>query len=259
MSLHKNEIPILEYDDEVTAVIMPNRNENYSFPRKAVFPFLSDEIDNFAEKNNCEKIGEFLSTTKNFPIYKMCYNENEVCFCQAPVGAAVATQMLDFLIECGVNQIISAGSCGVLVKLDENEFVIPTEALRDEGTSYHYLPPSRTVQLNKTAIAAIEKSLAKNNIRYSYCRTWTTDGFFRETKELVNYRRSEGFNVVEMECSALAACAQFREVTFGQMLFTADTLADVEAHDDRDWGIQSFPIALQLCFDAVTEIDNIGI
>lgn len=234
---------------------MPNRKELYSFPRKAVFPFLADETETFAIKHKCEKIGEFISATKIYPIYKIIYKNDEICFCQAPVGAAAAVQILDFLIGYGVEQIISAGTCGTLIPFDENEFMIPTEALRCEGTSYHYLPATRTVKINEIAITAIEKSLKKNKVNYTFCKTWTTDGFYRETKELVNYRKSEGYSVVEMECSALASCAQFRHVTFGQILFTADTLADVEAHDDRDWGLSSFPLALQLCFDAVIEID----
>lgn len=255
--LLKNDIPILEYDNESKAVIMPNRKQLYTFPRKAVFPFLSDEIDDFAANNQCEKIGEFVSLTKIYPIYKTHHNHNDICFCQAPVGAAAAVQMLEYLIGYGVEQIISAGTCGALVDFDENVFIIPTDALRCEGTSYHYLPPSRTVQINKIAVAAIEKTLKHNNVNYEICKTWTTDAFYRETKDLVNYRKSEGYSVVEMECSALAACAQFREVIFGQILFTADTLANVEAHEDRNWGEDSFPLALKLCFDAVTEIDSV--
>lgn len=254
MPLIKNDIPILEYDDNQNAVIMPNRKGLYSFPKKAVLPFLADEVDNYALSNNSEKIGEFISATKIYPIYKVRYNSEEICLCQAPVGSAASVQILDFFIGYGVTQIISAGTCGALVDMEENEFLIPTEALRCEGTSYHYLPPSRTVILNPKAIKAVEDTLTAHNIHFSHCKTWTTDGFFRETKEMVEYRKSEGFSVVEMECSALAACAQFRNASFGQILFTADTLANVEAHDDRDWGIESFPLALKLCFEAVCRL-----
>lgn len=121
-------------------------------------------------------------------------------------------------------------------------------------SSYHYLPPSRTVKLNPLAIEGIKAALKENNIDFTECKTWTTDGFFRETKEMVEYRREEGFHVVEMECSALAACAEFRKVTFGQFLFTADSLANVESHDDREWGAAAFPIALKVCFDAVIKL-----
>lgn len=253
MALVKNEIPILEYDDSQTAVIMPNRKNLYSFPKKAVFPFLSDEVEKYALDNGCDQIGEFISATKLFPIFKTTYKGNEICFCQAPVGAAAATQMMDYLIGYGVKEIISAGSCGELIDIGENEFLIPTEALRCEGTSYHYLPPSRTVKINPIAINWIKQALIENNIKFIECRTWTTDGFYRETKDIVEYRKQEGFHVVEMECSALASCAEFRNIIFGQILFTADTLADVEKHDERDWGAASFPIALKVCFDAITK------
>lgn len=60
-----------------------------------------------------------------------------------------------------------------------------------------------------------------------FVKTWTTDGYFRETQQLVQQRTQAGYTVVEMECAALAACAQFRQVAFGQLLFTADTMTDL--------------------------------
>lgn len=253
MALIKNEIPILEYDTEQMAVIMPNRKNLYSFPRKAVFPFLLDEIERYALENNCEKIGEFVSVTKLYPIYKAIHKGYEICLCQAPLGSSASVQILDFLIGYGVKEIISAGSCGALLDFPENEFLIPTEALRDEGTSYHYLPPSRTVKINEEAVNAIITALDKQSIKYELCKTWTTDGFYRETSEMVEYRKKEACSVVEMECAGLASCAEFRKIKFGQILFTADTLANIQAHDDRDWGAASFSIALKIALDAVCE------
>jgi Uridine phosphorylase len=203
MALIKNNIPILEYDEQQLAVIMPNRKRQYSFPEKAVFPFLSDEVEKYAENNNCEIIGEFMSVTKVYPIFKTRYQNEDICLCQAPVGTAPAVQLMEFLISYGATKIISAGTCGALVDINENEFLIPTEALRCEGTSYHYLPPSRTVTMEKSAVSAIEKALIRNDIPFSHCKTWTTDGFYRETKDMVAYRVAEGYSVVEMECSAL--------------------------------------------------------
>ena len=81
--------------------------------------------------------------------------------------------------------------------------------------------------------------------------TWTTDGFFRETRDMVEYRKSEGCATVEMECAALAACAQKRGAVFGQILYTADSLANVYAHDERDWGKGSLRIALELCINVL--------
>lgn len=136
----------------------------------------------------------------------------------------------------------------------EGDFFIPTVALRQEGTSYHYLPPAREVEMNDRAIQAIVTALEKNNLNYRKCKTWTTDGFYRETKEMVLYRKEEGYSVVEMECASLAACAKMRGVVFGQLLFTADSLANVEAHDTRNWGDGTFAVAMKLAFDAVVEV-----
>lgn len=92
------------------------------------------------------------------------------------------------------------------------------------------------------------------DISYQEVITWTTDGFYRETKEKVEYRKSEGCSVVEMECSALAACAQFRNVVFGQILYTADTLCNLEKWDSRNWGKNSIECALKLCLDSVLKL-----
>ena len=67
-------------------------------------------------------------------------------------------------------------------------------------------------------------------------------------------RKSEGYSVVEMECASMAACAKMRNVIFGQLLFIADSLANVEKHDTRNWGNGSFNIAMELAFMSVLEM-----
>lgn len=183
----------------------------------------------------------------------MIYKGEEICFCQAPCGAAAATQILDFLISYGVKYIIACGSCGALEDIDENEMLIPTEALRDEGTSYHYIEPSRTIKISPIAIEAIKKAAEIWNIKFEECKTWTTDGFYRETKQMVEYRKQEGCTVVDMECSALAACSEFRGAIFGQILFTADILTNPELYDERDWGKSSFENVFMLSLEALIQ------
>ena len=90
------------------------------------------------------------------------------------------------------------------------------------------------------AISAIEQVLEQLGIPYEEVMTWSTDSFYRETAEKVAYRKEEGCSVVEMECAALAAVAQLRGVVWGELLFTADSLADLENYDSRDWGRRSF-------------------
>ncbi|HKM00218.1 MAG TPA: nucleoside phosphorylase [Mobilitalea sp.] len=254
MALIKNEIPILEYDTETTAVIMPGHSWDYKFTKKAVMLFMEPEIDDYVLEHACEIVGKFVCITKTFYVYKILHKGVEIVFCQAPLGGAGAVQIMDQLIAGGASEIIATGCCGALIDGAEGEFFIPTAALRQEGTSYHYLPPSREVELDERAIIAIEAALGKAGYKYLRCRTWSTDGFYRETKEMILYRKEEGYSVVEMECASLAACAKMRGIAFGQLLFTADSLANVDAHDTRNWGNDTFAVALVLAMDAVAEM-----
>ena len=255
MSIIKNEIPILEFDTEQTAVINPTHERiDLKLPKKCVFAFLGGYIDEYANKTETRKVSEFVSATKFYPIYITKYKGEEVVLCQAPVGAAPAAQILDWLIGYGVREIISAGSCGALEKFHESTFLVPNKALRDEGTSYHYAPPSRFMEISKRARKAIEETVLEHRMKYQEVITWSTDGFFRETKEKVAYRRSEGCSVVEMECSALAAVSAFRSATWGMILYTADSLADVDKYDERNWGGNAYEYALTLCLDAVLKL-----
>lgn len=83
MPIIKNSIPILEYDTEQKAVIMPKGNGIDFFPERCVFPFLNEDIDGFLSVHKHEIIGEFKSMTKVFPIYKVTYKGEEICLCQA--------------------------------------------------------------------------------------------------------------------------------------------------------------------------------
>lgn len=256
MAVVKHELPILEYDSESKAVIQPDHEHlGLKLPGKAVFGFLGGCIGRYAREHELQQVAEFISITKRYPIYVVHYKGEDICLCQAPVGAPAAVQILDWLISYGVKKVISSGSCGALTDLPENAFLIPAKALRDEGTSYHYLPPSRWVELNGEVRQSMERVLDELGLPYAECMTWTTDGFYRETRELVEYRKEEGCSVVEMECAALAACAQFRGIQFGQLLFTADSLANADQYDERGWGVDSLEKALMLSLELVWGLD----
>lgn len=253
--IYKHEIPILEFDDNPQAVIMPTHEDlDLNLPTRCVYAFLEEEIERYANSVGAEKVGEFVSATKIYPVYVMEYQEEEICLAQAPVGSAAAAQFMDWLIGYGVKQIISTGTCGVLVEMKENVFLIPTRALRDEGVSYHYVAPSRYIDMNKLALGAIERTLKQKKIPYEEVMTWSTDGFYRETPDKVAYRIEEGCRVVEMECASLAAVAQLRGVIWGLLLFTADSLADIDNYNQRNWGSEAFDKALELCLDIIVQM-----
>ena len=106
----------------------------------------------------------------------------------------------------GSKRIILLGNCGVLDKsIEDCGIIIPTSALRDEGTSYHYAKASDTIEVNKKYKEEFKEVLKEFGYPYVEGRTWTTDAPYRETKDKVALRKKQGAICVEMECSAMQA------------------------------------------------------
>lgn len=250
----RNDIPLFEYDSDPHAVIEPDHEKiDVRLPERAVFAFVGETVDAYAAERGWPAVAEFVTVTKCFRVYSGEENGIPFALAEAPLGAPAAAQFLDWLMSYGVKIVVSAGSCGVLRDIPENAFLIPTRALRDEGTSYHYLPPSRFVETDDALRRSIGEIFAEKRIPLVECTTWTTDGFFRETAAKVRARREEGCTAVEMECAALAAAAKFRGARFAQILYTADTLAHADNYDERGWGEASRVPVLRLAIEAITK------
>lgn len=159
MPITKHEIPLLECDSNPSAVVIPT-HEGLAIqpPAKCVYAFLEDEIEAFALDHQGKKVAEFISATKVSPVYQISYKGQDICLAQAPVGSAPAAQFMDWLIGYGVKEMISTVTCGVLVPIAENRFLVPVKALRDEGTSYHYVAPSHYIDIDPKMLRLIEKS-----------------------------------------------------------------------------------------------------
>ncbi len=237
MPVIRNDYPIPEYDSDPGAILTPTHEGlDIRLPEKAVFPFLGKTLQTYAQDRRLKPVTCFCSITKDYPVYVLEDRDEPVCLCQAPAGASAAVQVMDWLIGYGVRKVVSAGSCGALIPMAENELLIPEKALRDEGTSYHYLPPSRFIGLSEEEIEAALNVLSGLGCPARRCTTWTTDGFFRETRDMTALRVEEGCEVVEMECAALTACAKKRGALFVQLLYTGDTLAIPETYNARKLG-----------------------
>jgi len=152
-----------------------------------------------------------------------------------PIGAPQAARVMEAMVTLGVKKFMVCGGAGSLDdSTTSGKTLIPVSAVRDEGTSYHYLPPSREVELNPKVAEVIEKTLAREGVSYQKVKTWTTDGIFRETANKVELRKSEGCHVVEMECAAFYAVAKHKNLLCGQLLYAGD-LVHPDKWDYRDW------------------------
>jgi len=124
------------------------------------------------------------------------------------VGASFAVLLAEELFACGCELLISITSSGQITSLGEPPyFILIDRALRDEGTSYHYLPPSDFSHLHPELHRRVESRLAVSLLPVYTGATWTTDAPFRETEAAIQHARSLGILAVEMEAAALYAFA----------------------------------------------------
>ena len=89
-------------------------------------------------------------------------------------------------------------------------FILIDRALRDEGTSYHYLPPAPYSDAPANLLGALEGAFDDLGVAVLRGATWTTDAPFRETREAIDFMREQGLLAVEMEAAALYAFAKAR-------------------------------------------------
>ena len=127
------------------------------------------------------------------------------------VGAAFAVLIAEELFASGCRLLVSMTSAGQILPVQPPPyFIIIDRALRDEGTSYHYLPPSDYSQANPQLSQLAHQALATAGISVQVGATWTTDAPFRETQEAINAASKAGILAVEMEAAALYAFAEAR-------------------------------------------------
>jgi uridine phosphorylase len=229
--------PILEHDSSLPAIIEPSRvlSAHKAMPDHVVFCFFHDAIQSLCGDDKAGIITHLGSEMGDNPIYCYSHQGKNVAIIHPGVGAPLAGGFFEETIALGGKKFIACGGAGALdAHVGLGHVIIPASAIRDEGTSYHYLPPSREVDAHPEAIKAIVATLEKHDVPHDIGKTWTTDGIYRETPAKVKMRREEGALTVEMEAAAFFAIAQFRGVIFGQMLYGGDNLA-AEDWDNRGW------------------------
>lgn len=232
----KETYPILEYDPTRRAVIEPGEViQAEEIPETAVICFFQEVLTDLVERGRLTPISRAKSEIGEHAFYALEAEGQRLTIFHPGVGAPLAVGLLEEAIAKGCRAFIACGSAGVLNReLAVGHLVVPTTALRDEGTSYHYLPPSREVRASEEAVRAIERVLTRHDVPYIVGKTWTTDAFYRETPKKVARRRGEGCLTVEMEAAAFFAVAQFRGVSFGQILYSGDDVSG-ETWDMRQW------------------------
>lgn len=230
----KRAYPIIEFDSNKNALINPESTTK-NYPRihsKLVITFFKDVIDQLLLEKQIE-LKFTIKGENTLDIYQ--YIHDDVMIIEGKLGAPACAGFLEELISLGAKEVMFCGGGGALRKeITFGKFVLVEDAIRDEGLSYHYYKPSRTIQANHAVNDHIRNELEKRNIPFIQGRVWTTDAFFRETKSIIELRRNEGALIVEMEQAAMLAVANYREIAYGAIIYSGDDVSS-DIWDSRSW------------------------
>ena len=228
--------PILEFDPAREAMIEPSRiYKLLDVAEHCVICFFSEVIEKVIQEKQAKIVATHQWGDGPHHLYEIEYQGKRLGFIHPGVGGPIAVGILEDIIAHGCRKFIVWGGCGVLEKeIAVGHLIVVSGAVRDEGTSYHYLHPSREVTANPRGVAALETALKQKGLPHLIGKTWTTDAPYRETSAKVALRKNEGCLTVEMEAASLMAVAEFRKVILGQVLYGGDDLSGDE-WSDRDW------------------------
>ncbi|MDO5399925.1 MAG: nucleoside phosphorylase [Eubacteriales bacterium] len=226
---------LTEFDPSKNAVINPwNIHQNQAdFPETVVAVFSRHLFQSVLALLNGREIASVQDANGENPVYEVDYRGKRFGFHMALVGAPSCVGDFEDLIALGARRIILLGNCGVLDReIQDCGIIIPTRAIRDEGTSYHYAPAADFMEVNRKYREDFQAVLTACGYPWVEGITWTTDAFYRETRARVARRRQMGAICVEMECAAMAAMCNFRGVELFQFFYAGDNL-DHAAWDPR--------------------------
>jgi uridine phosphorylase len=230
------DLPLLEDDLDASGVIEPAEVvTEVDIPRCMVLCFFSEVIQQVAARDDTVLVTSRRWAHGPHSVYEIPHRGERLAVMHPGVGAPLTVGLLEEVIALGCRTIVAVGGAGGLVpELVLGHAVVVDSAVRDEGTSFHYLAPSRTVDADPLAVAALEDTLRDAGVPFVTGRTWTTDAPYRETRARVERRVAEGCLTVEMEAAAFIAATRYRQVRFGQLLYAGDSLAG-PVWEQRGW------------------------
>ena len=141
------------------------------------------------------------------------------------IGAPTTAMMMEELIADGIETFLSVGIAGCLdASIEMGDFIVCEKAIRDEGTSHHYVASEKYATPSESIVTETKRVLGERDESFHVGPSWTIDAVYRETKAEVEQYANEGILTVEMEASAVFAVATHRDVEAGAMFVVSDYL-----------------------------------
>jgi uridine phosphorylase len=147
-------------------------------------------------------------------LYDFSYQDTTFGVIGCAVGASFAVLVAEQLFASGCELLVSITSAGIITPLESDaSYVLISEAIRDEGTSYHYLPPEQPARLDEALAQPLSACFEQFPFEQSHLavavgKSWTTDAPYRETETAIRQAKTQGALAVEMEAAAMYAFAQ---------------------------------------------------
>lgn len=220
------------FDNKTEEIIKVWRNENAKKVDACIVTFSNEILQYVLEQYECTKIGDLYSSNGANPVYGFSYKGKEFAVYMSYVGApGCVADMEDSLSLINTEKYVVFGGSGCLNKeIARGKVMVPTAAYRDEGTSYHYAAASDFIPVKNSDVVA--EFMKQAGLPFIQGKTWTTDAVHRETRGNFEKRKNEGCISVEMECAAVQAMCDFRELD-AYFFFTCGDLLDAPEWDTR--------------------------
>ena len=216
----------------------------------AIATFSGEILNAVIQRYPHKEVADIGSVNGHKPIYMLDVNGKSVIFYMSSIGACLAgTEIIEMQWQTGIKNLIIFGSCGALDgEATNGKYIIPTQAYRDEGMSYHYAKPSDYMDVkNSDKLARIFEKL---DLPYVQGRIWTTDAPYRETKTACEERKKDGCIAVEMELAGIQAVCDFYGIELYSFIVSGDVL-DGEKYipdglSEANHSLDKFFIALKI-------------
>ena len=212
-----------------------NQDNNIILPPIAIGVFSKYLFYEIIEKFKCQEVGMIHNVNFEKNVYILNYKNHSFTFFMAGVGGPAIARDIEDLHVQGVKKIIILGNCGVLdSSIEDCSIIIPNLAYREEGTSYHYVEESDTIEVNPKYKEEFIKLLNELDFNYTIGATWSTDAFYRETIDKIEYYKKLNVKTVEMEAATIAAVCQYLNMDYFTFYYAGDNLDSIE------WDERSF-------------------
>ena len=229
-------------EDKSQCVIRPDLQDKTAshLPPNLLVIFSQNLLENFVTPNVLYRDSDLLQFFGGESIlYKSDSNRNLVAI-EGTISAPIGVSAIQTAVSRGVKRVFVLGLCGAVdSSLNVGDFILPTLCEREEGTSFHYIPPNAAASPNYDMLQSLTKHLEKHNLPYRAGKTVSTDAPYRQTIETELTWRKDGILGVDMEMSAVFALCKYLKIPSVGLFVVSDT-HDLTEKTDWEWNKKLF-------------------